>query len=268
MARRRGRRGFSCLNLLTVMVFMLAVLVLVAVLAALLLTNSGAIDLAGLLGREGAPADDAPTVAALAIVPTVTPSRTPETALLPTWTPSGQEPTATPEPTGTRRPTPVPSITPTFPPATPTRTPTPTPTNTPTETPIGPSPTATNTLSPFPFTRSNDSPFYLRNYANAAGCNWLGIAGEVLDLAGNPVPAGSYRVHIWESGIDNRVVAGSAPSYGSSGWEQFVLDAPAVRTYNLQLESSAGTPVSQVYQVQTRASCEENLLYFLFVQNH
>ena len=128
--------------------------------------------------------------------------------------------------------------------------------------------TVTNTRSPYPFTKDDVSPQYLQNFANNAGCNWLGIAGEVNDLDGNPVPYGEYRVHIWDSGIDSRVVVGDAPAYGPSGYEQYLFDAPRVQEHNLQLESYNGTVVSEVYRVQTRASCNQNLLFFVFVQNH
>jgi hypothetical protein len=96
----------------------------------------------------------------------------------------------------------------------------------------------------------------------------MGIAGEVLDLNRNPVPAGSYRVHVWGSGIDARLTVGTAPAYSPSGWEQFLFDSPVVRDYNVQLESSSGTAVSQAYSVQSRASCNQNLVRFDFVQNH
>jgi hypothetical protein len=108
----------------------------------------------------------------------------------------------------------------------------------------------------------------LQNFANNAGCSWLGIAGEVLDLDSNPMPYGEYRVHIWDGGIDSRVVVGDAPAYGPSGYEQYLFDAPRVQEHNLQLESFGGTVVSEVYRVQTRASCNQNLLFFVFVQNH
>jgi hypothetical protein len=64
------------------------------------------------------------------------------------------------------------------------------------------------------------------------------------------------------------VAVGSAPVYGPSGWELFLFDSPTVRDYNVQLESPNGTVVSQVYRVQTRATCTENLLQIDFVQNH
>ena len=37
--------------------------------------------------------------------------------------------------------------------------------------------TATATFSPFPFTKDLASPQYLQNFANSAGCNWMGVAG-------------------------------------------------------------------------------------------
>lgn len=119
---------------------------------------------------------------------------------------------------------------------------------------------------PFPFAKTATSPFYLQNFANNAGCNWLGIAGEVLDAAGQPVPPNTYQVHVWGGGIDNRVLVGSAPEYGPTGWEQYLFAAPVVRDYLMQLETSTGTAVSPIYPVQTRASCEENLVRFDFYQ--
>lgn len=268
--RRTGRRGCVVLaNLLTLLIIGLILVVVAVAVAAFaspdLVPQLG--EMVGLdLGSEPVEVsvEPSPTSALVAVLPAMdTPQ--PEGALAPTWTPSRPDATLPATATNTRRPTAIPSTTPTFPPPTATRTPTSTPT--PTETP-GPSPTATNTRAPFPFTQAPTSPNYLQNFANNAGCNWLGIAGEVLDLQGNPVPAGQYRVHVWGSGIDERPVVGSAPAYSPAGYEQFVFDAPVVRDYNLQLETVNGTAVSQVYQVQTRASCNQNLLLFNFIQNH
>lgn len=96
----------------------------------------------------------------------------------------------------------------------------------------------------------------------------MGVAGEVLDLNRNPVEPGSYLVHVWGSGIDERVAAGSATNYSPSGWEQSLFDSPVIRDYNVQLESANGTAVSQAYRIQTRSSCNQNLVRLDFVQNH
>ncbi|MFQ5398152.1 MAG: hypothetical protein ACE5E7_00985 [Anaerolineae bacterium] len=116
------------------------------------------------------------------------------------------------------------------------------------------------------FSRTENSPFYLQNYANHAGCNWLGIAGEVFDLTGEPVLVDSYQVHIWGSGIDNHVAVGSAPEYGPAAWELVLNDSPLVRDYSIRLETIHGTAVSPTYHLQTRAKCAENLIIFNFVQ--
>ncbi len=63
-------------------------------------------------------------------------------------------------------------------------------------------------------------------------------------------------------------MVGDAQAYGPSGFEQFLFDAPRVQDHNIQLETVNGTAVSQVYRIQTRASCNQNLLWFVFVQNH
>jgi hypothetical protein len=118
------------------------------------------------------------------------------------------------------------------------------------------------------FVKDAESPRYLQNYANNAGCNWLGIAGEVFDHQGDPVPFGDYQVHVWESGIDSRVMVGGAPAYGPSGYEQFLFDSPRIENHKLQLETQDGRPVSLIYHVQTRASCTQNLLYFVFIETN
>lgn len=257
------RTGLNVFTVLTLLVLAAIVIVVALVIYVVAVPDNF---IAGLLGGD----EPAPTLAVVAVAPTIAPTDVPtETravvGLPPTHTPIPALATNTPVPINTLRPTLTPSITPTFPPPTPTRTPTPTPTDTPTP---GPSPTGTNTRSPFPFTKDLSSPQYLQNFANNAGCNWLGAAGEVLDLNGNPVPYNEYRVHIWDSGIDQRVMVGDAQAYGPSGFEQFLFDAPRVQDHNIQLETVNGTAVSQVYRIQTRASCNQNLLWFVFVQNH
>ena len=209
-----------------------------------------------------------PTVAQVQIVPTET--NTPIPPVQPTNTPPATgtfaAPSATPTKQAPSSPTPTTELqgNDLIPP---TLTPTPTNTPTPTPTPRGPTPTPTNTPSAFIFTATSDSPIYLRNYANSAGCSWSGIAGEVLDVAGNPIATGLYRVHIWDGGIDVRIDTSSKQDYGPSGWEQFILNQPVERFHNIQLETVSGTAVSEVYRVQTQNDCNRNLLYFIFIQN-
>lgn len=268
-SRRRSSRqgcGINLFNVLTIFVLGAAVLVLLGIVLVIAQPNLIPASIRQMVGSSStATPAPLPTAAAIVALPTET-ATLPGGPLASTWTPvpTEVEVGVILLPTNTRRPTSTPSITPSLPPLTNTPTPTNTPTATPTE---GPSPTPSNTPSPFLFTKDLESPQYLRNFANNAGCSWLGVAGDVLDVANNPVAPGSYVVHVWDSGIDARVQVGSAPAYGPSGWEQFVYDQPVVRSYNIQLESVNGTPVSQVYRVNTAASCEQNLVYFTFLQN-
>jgi len=227
--------------------------------------------LSDLLGTGDA--SPSPTLISVAEVPTIAPTGTPVPTDEPTMEidiPATNTPIPPPDSLtravlSTPRPTMTSTLAPTLPPntATPTNTPTPTDTATP-----GPSPTVTNTRSPFPFTKDLTSPQYLQNYANTAGCDWMGVAGIVLDESGNPVPHGEYVVHVWDGGIDLRVVVGDAPAYGPSGYEQFLFNEPRFQENNVQMETRSGTAVSQVYRLQTRTSCNENLIRFDFIQNH
>lgn len=267
--RNSGGCGSQVLNLIAMLGVITAVLLLCGLGLLLAAPNTLAnTPLTTLLG-SGTDAGELPTQIPLAVIPTATATETPS-LLQPTWTPQALDPinTATPFPTNTPRSTVTPTEIPFLPTRTPTPTASPTATPTPTETPIGPPPTVTPTRSQFLFTRSDISPTYLQNFANQAGCQWMGVAGEVLDINRNPVSAGRYRVHVWGSGIDERPLVGGAPAYSPSGWEQFLDSTPSVRNYNVQLETINGTAVSQVYNVQTRASCNENLVLFHFVQNH
>lgn len=271
MSRQTNTPPTGCMNrlanMLTVLILFLAGLTAVVIgitfFAPNLVPNN---PLVPLLNPTPLPTDPPPTLLSLAVVPTATETPTPE--LQPTWTTIPDLPTATQPPTNTPRPTSTPTAIPTFPTRQPSPTITDTPTNTPTSTPLGPTATPTPTRASAPFTRSDVSPFYLQNQANSAGCDWMGVAGEVLNIDRNPVPVGSYRVHVWGNGLDERVVVGGAPAYSPAGWEQFLFNAPTVRTYNLQLETPSGTPVSEIYTFTTRASCEENLIRFDFVQNY
>lgn len=281
MGRRTKKQSNSCLNSLAniVAAFLLLLALISAGAVAFVLLGPGAQSIYQQIERFFVPSvediDTAqiadgpgiPTRVVLAELPS--PTFTPAVpTLAPTWTPIPSGPTSTPIPFSTLRPSATPSPEPSLPTRTPTPTATNTPTETPTATPTGPTPTPSPTRSQYPFTKTDISPFYLENRANGAGCRWLGIAGTVLDNSWRPVPTGSYIVHIWDGGIDQRVSVGSAPAYGPSGWEQFVFDSPVVRDFNVQLESPNGTVVSQVYRVQTRANCSENLLQIDFVQNH
>ena len=272
MSGKTKKAGVSIANILSITLLMLTCIVGIVIamifLKPELLENT---PLAGMMGDDeiATIVELPPTTAAIAIVPTITPSPT-TNPIAATWTPISQGglATSTRKPFATLGASSTPTATPILPSRTPTPTPTSTPTETPTATPTGPTMTPSPTRSQYEFTKADFSPIYLQNYANAAGCEWMGLAGEVLDLNRTPVLTGMYNVHVWESGIDERAMVGGAPAYSPSGWEQFVNSQPVVATYNVQLETVSGTAVSQVYSIQTRDSCNQNLVRVDFIQNH
>jgi hypothetical protein len=180
-----------------------------------------------------------------ALVLTNTPTPTPAGVLPPTWTP-------------TEAPTETPTLTPS-----PTDTLTPTPENT-------PIPTA-DLESGTTFDIQDGSPSYEENTFNPdAGCNWLGVAGQIFDSEGDPVSgvlveAGGTLGQIDISGI---TLSGMAPDYGEGGYELTLSDSPAASedTVWVQVLDQANLPLSERIYFQTFESCDSNLIKINFEQ--
>jgi hypothetical protein len=208
-----------------------------------------------------------PTEAAVVTL-TSTPTAT-NTSAFPTFPATWTE-TVTPGPTDTRPPRDTDTPTATLGPShTPTTTPTftPTPSNTPTLTPTGPTATKTPTLSPFPFVLQGGAPGYLPNFANTAGCNWMGVAGQVFNQSGQPLVG--YLVHFDGGALQMDAYTGSKPAYGPAGYEfggfqNHPIDSDG--SYKLQLRDVAGTPLSDIISLKTYADCNRNLILVNFQQ--
>ena len=211
-----------------------------------------------------------PTEAAVVtLTPTPTPSNTSSFPTFPaSWTETvtaGPTDTPAPRDTGTPEPTDTPRG-PTKTP-TPTWTFTPTPSNTPTPTATGPTPTRTATLSPFPFVLQGGAPGYIPNFANTAGCSWMGIAGQVFNMSGQPLVG--YLVHFDGGPLQLDAYTGSKPAYGPAGYEFGGFQDHPVDTdgvYKIQLRDVAGTPLSDVISLKTYADCNKNLILVNFQQ--
>ena len=172
----------------------------------------------------------------------------------PTWTPTATATaTDTPLPTDTPTVTPTPThtATPTFAP-TATRTPrppAPPPTATPTHTPV-PSPT------PWPYQQQGYT-YTLPNDKNAAGCNWLGVGGQVFDAQGVPFPG--VTVRCWSGGFEGTSVSGSHGEYGPAGWEVFLYDRPRDATWNCQVvQGGVGVSPVVTFATTTENGCNRN----------
>jgi hypothetical protein len=181
--------------------------------------------------------------------PTTGPSAAP--TFPPTWTPT---PTATP--TATPLPTDTPTITPT-----PTNTPTPTFTPTATR-PPAPPPTATPTRAPSPTPTpwpymQHGYTYMVPNDKNDAGCDWLGVGGQVYDVQGIPLPG--VTVKCWAGGFVGTSVSGQHPEYGFAGWEVYLYDGPRDMTWNCQvLQGGVGASPVVVFSTTTYNGCNQN----------
>lgn len=186
---------------------------------------------------------------------TATPTRTTEApsapTFPPTWTPTlTATPTDTPLPTDTPTftPTPTKTSTPTFTPA-PTSTPRPPATATPTHTP-SPSPT------PWPYLQHGYT-YMLPNDKNEAGCDWLGVGGQVYDAQGIAVPG--VTVRCWSGTWEGTSVSGQHPEYGPAGWEVYLYDQPRDETWSCQIaQGGVGVCPAVVFTTTIQNGCNQN----------
>jgi len=178
-----------------------------------------------------------------AVVLTNTPTPTPKGLLPATWTPTSS-PTATLTPTPTSTDTPQP-----------------------TDTPV---PTADLEVGTT-FTIQEGSPSYeVNTFHPDAGCDWLGVAGQIFDQDGAPVSgilveSGGMLGEIELSGL---TLSGMAPAYGEGGYEITLGNAPADSDGEIwiQLLDQANLPLSEKVIFQTFNSCDSNLVKINFVQ--
>lgn len=201
------------------------------------------------------PPSNTPEFTATPLNPTLPPSWTPKVTPTPSITPTGAEPTEKP----TKTSFPTFTYTPTF---------SPTPTRTATPTATGPTPTASRTQSAYSFTLQNEKPAYILNWANSAGCAWMGIAGQAFNMAEQPIQG--YYVRLEGGGLSFDAITGSKTAYGLGGYELYITDhvIETTNTYKVQLRDATGKALSDWYYVSTFADCAKNLIMVNFVQNH
>jgi hypothetical protein len=177
-----------------------------------------------------------------------TPTSTVESVLPPTWTPK-VEPTSTPTPLplATMTPEPVPEET--------------------EEEPI--------ILGDMPIELHEGSPNYIpsTSFHPNAGCNWMGVAGQVIDVNGAPVLGLIIEVGGILDGkrIGNPTLlqaTGLATAYGDAGFEVKLADKPIAsnKTLWIQVLDQTGLPLSNKIEFVTYEDCERNLVIIYFKQ--
>lgn len=185
--------------------------------------------------------------------PTLTPTITLRVVLEPSWTPTIAIPTQTftPRPTNTALVSATPSVLPSF-----------------TATMIA----ATATPGDFAFALMDGSPQWIAGatFHPELGCDWIGVAGQVEGLNGDPI---LYQfIHlggILEGQEVGEVVAtGTAPAIGPGGFEFIIAPRLVATTGSLwiQMEDIQGLPMSDRIYFDTFADCEQNLVIIYLQQ--
>ncbi|GAB4528863.1 MAG: hypothetical protein Fur0018_15140 [Anaerolineales bacterium] len=194
------------------------------------------------------------------------PATLPALAVLPT-----AAPTSTPLPP-TETPTPLPTATPTNTPLPPTATFTASPEASPTLLTSQASPTLRPTATPGGYAFiTKDTPLAIQNiFHGDAGCNWLGVGGNIEDLRGGGKLYVTVHLHGSVNGqpVDIYTVSGAARQYGEGGYEFHLDDSPA-NSHNslyIQLLDQANLPLSDRIFFDTYDSCEKNSIIINFQQ--
>lgn len=129
-----------------------------------------------------------------------------------------------------------------------------------TPSPTGPPPTTRPRIS-YPFESAGVR--YETN-SNGQGCNWMSIAGQVFDMDGNPL----YQVGVMVEGqsFEQFSWAGSATTFGPSGYEVQLNTSPYAATWTVRLLNFNTLPISARITVRSRGSCSQNVIILDFQQ--
>ena len=158
-------------------------------------------------------------------------------------------------------------LTPSYTPVTPTLTPTITETFT---------PEITDTAQPYsafpfmlqgsPVLMSGDGSVFPTNH----GCNWMGVAGRVIDLQGAPVA--NVNVQLLGS-LDGKYInltslTGTARDYGESGYEFTIANKTmdSKKSLSVYLFDQSQIQISEKVTFDTSSDCSKNLVLINFKQ--
>ncbi|MEA3349575.1 MAG: hypothetical protein U9Q82_03020 [Chloroflexota bacterium] len=116
------------------------------------------------------------------------------------------------------------------------------------------------------------TPITMSNWAHPeAGCNWLGVAGQVFDIEGSP--AASFIVEAAGRLEGNQIVGlaltGLDSVYGPAGYEIQLADHVIASQDEvwIQLKDYAGEPLSWPILIDTFDDCEKNVIVLNFVES-
>ena len=136
-----------------------------------------------------------------------------------------------------------------------------------------PLPLPTLTPTAVPYALQPGTPLYSSNFGYPdAGCNWMGVGGQIFDENGKPV----INLVVWIRGnVDDRpfeavVLTGTAEGdkYGPGGYEA-LLSTTALETTNnfsIQVLDLNGNLLTDQIFFDTHAACDQNLILINFTK--
>jgi len=137
---------------------------------------------------------------------------------------------------------------------------------------ISSTPTPTSTQTPFLLILQPGSPAYIQNFAHMdAGCNWLGIAGQIFDADGKTINnlVVNVKGNLGQTLIDEIGLTGvpEADVYGPGGYEIKIADKPvdSENTLLIQVFDIQGNTIANSVPFKTYSDCEKNLIIFNFI---
>ena len=118
--------------------------------------------------------------------------------------------------------------------------------------------------------QTDPSPISSIYYRPEWGCDWLGLAGNTVDLQNSPVTGIRVQVGGFLSGnkVDLLSLTGTALQYGRAGYEFTLAEKPAASTGKLwiQLLDQSDLPLSDKIYFDTFDTCDKNLVIINFKQ--
>ena len=136
--------------------------------------------------------------------------------------------------------------------------------------------TVTPTITPTPgppitFFIQSGTPASMVNFLqHEKGCNWMGIAGQVFGIDGEPLTGLSVHLEGVLDGIpiNSSTVTGDIPALGPAGFVFQISDHPIASdgALWLQLLDSSGIPRTGRILLTTHSDCNHNLVLVNFVE--
>jgi hypothetical protein len=99
--------------------------------------------------------------------------------------------------------------------------------------------------------------------ASDSGCEWQGMAGQVINAARNAGESARVRI-MGSGGLDVTIVPGSNLDYGPGGWEIQLEEESARKTYQVWVEDLDGVELSETYTINYGGECDRNLAVVTF----